>query len=657
VQRRPIILVRILVLILMAVAGPPALAADHGLTGSDAAATAAAFDALTAGRSAEARAIAAGIIDPLPGQLVAWFEISGGASTPTFEEAAAFVLNQPDWPQQRTLRRRAEEGITASTPPDLLITFFERFEPLTAQGRVAWARALRARGDETRARDTARQAWLDGSFSAAEEQAFLQEFGGAVGPADTVRRLDRLLWDGRTAEVQRLLPRVDPGQRALATARLQLRSGGANADAAAAGVPASLQGDPGFVFERVRWRRKQERDVEARDLLVRYPGDVSEPQKWWDERAILARRALAEGRTQEAYRVASTHALTGGSDLADAGWLPGWIALRFLDDPATARRHFEATYASVETAVSRARGAYWAGRAAEAAGDGRAAADWYRRAAEHPTMFYGQLAAYHLTPGRALDLPADPAAAAAERRAFAAHDLTRAVHVLAAFGQRRRVDAFLLHLAAARESAGWKALSAELATSLGRPDLAVAVERQSVRRSTPLITHGYPTLPLPAAASPVSLEEPLVLAVIRQESGYRVDAVSGAGARGLMQLMPATAKGVSDRLGLPYSPDRLVSDPSYNMTLGQAYLGSMIGTFDGSYVRGLAAYNAGPGRVRSWRDARGRPNDLAAAIDWIEMIPYEETRTYVQRVLSHMHVYRGKRNGGRAPLTLDRDLL
>jgi soluble lytic murein transglycosylase len=615
-----------------------------------------AFDAVARNQWSEVAALAGRLSDPVAVKLITWHRIIGRDESLSFNEMAAFIDANPDWPWPNTLRQRAEGKIDEAVPPARLIDWFRRHPPQTTRGRVWLARALKATGDTRSATEVAREAWVDGSFNASNEASFLDGLGDLLTGDDHRRRLDRLLWDGAEAEAQRLLPRVDPGTRALAVARLDLRAVRPGVDAVVGRVPPHLQNDPGLVFERVRWRRKKDMNDAARAMLNSHSLDTAAPSLWWTERSILARRALADGLVADAYRTASQHGSADDGDYAEAEFLAGWIALRFLNEPQRAFQHFQQMYGRVTFPISQSRGAYWTGRAAAALGDHDAATRWYRTAAQHPTTFYGQLAALTLTPGRRPALPADPVPSAAERSAFQAHELTRAVMVLRAFGQTPRLWAFILRLAELDESPGWKALAAQLAHDSGRADLGVFVGKQAYQTGHHLIDLGYPTVAVPAGGQRV--EPPLILGVIRQESAFRVDAVSPAGARGLMQLMPATAELMAKRTGLPYSQTRLVTDPSYNIALGSGYLDKMLGQFDGSYILSLAAYNAGPGRSQRWRAANGRPSDsIEAAVDWIEAIPFTETRNYVQRTLENLQVYRTKLGAQEGGGTLDRDLL
>jgi soluble lytic murein transglycosylase len=623
-----------------------------------------AFQAARSGDWTRARSQIGGIRDPLAAKLMRWHQATQEGSRDSFEEISAFMLENPDWPSQHLMRQQAEKAMTPAVPPRRMIDWFERFEPVTAEGRIMFSRALVAVGDREKARDAVRSAWIRSHFPPGREESFLREFGSMLTLSDHAERLDLLLWTGRSAEAARMLPKVDRGLQNLARARMKLRSLAPDVDGAVARVPPQLQNDAGLIYERIRWRRMKDRNAEAAELLLRHRLDAAQPTLWAIERQILARRALASGRFREAYRVASAHALDAGAEFAETEWLSGWIALRFVNDPGTAKRHFETMYNKVSYPISLARGAYWRGRAAEALGESAEARRWYLTAAEHPATYYGQLAAARVVPDRPLPLPPDPQPSADERRAFEASELVAAVRMLAAFQQLELAAPFLANLGGMRETAGWRTLTAAFATEKGRPDLAVSVAKRANQSGAILVGQGYPSVPIPQiprngkqrkVSGPI--EQPLVLAIIRQESAYRTDAISSAGARGLMQLMPRTAQQVAAELNLPYSTGRLITDSNYNLTLGQTYFHSVLDRFGGSYVLALAGYNAGPHRVQQWRAQMGDPGgDLNAIIDWIERIPFNETRNYVQRILEHLQVYRSKVNGGIKPKMLEVDL-
>ena len=514
-----------------------------------------------------------------------------------------------------------------------------------------------ASGQVEAGRAALRAAWIDGNFTKRQERRFYRRYRKYLTRQDHIERLDRLIWRGRYWPARRMLWKVNSDWRALAEARLMLMRMEGNVDRAIERLPAALKDHSGLVYERLRWRRRKGLDSAA-ELIDGAPTDPAHAEIWWRERSILARRALRKGHVSEAYRLVKEHGLEEGPAFAEAEWLAGWIMLRFLNEHATAFLHFKAMFTSVAYPISRARGAYWAARAAEEAGKVKLANLWYRSAARYSTAYYGQLAAARLAPGSTIKLASEPQPSPEEVDAFAKQELVRAVEILDTLGERERLRPFILRLSELRETMGWQKLTADLARAHHRPDLAIAVAKKASRAGRELIMAGYPTMTLPPLRlGKPRLEVPLVLAVVRQESAFRPEAQSGAGARGLMQLLPRTARNVAKELKIKYARGQLTADPQLNLKLGQAYLANLLSAFEGSYVLALAAYNAGPARARRWMRMHGNPRDEAVdAIDWIEMIPIEETRNYIQRVMEGVQVYRGRLNGMELALNLERDL-
>ncbi len=587
------------------------------------------------------------------GQVLLWMEYTRAGNSASFEEITNFIQAHPGWPLGASLMRRAEEAISVSTPPAIVLKWFEKRQPVTADGGLALADALFRTGDPGRAVTVLRSTWTGRPFGTLQERQFLSKFREHLRAEDYTARLSRLLWDRDIEGAQRMLPFVDGDFKALAIARISLIGDRSGADSAVARVPARLANDPGLIFDRVRWRRLREMDDEAVELLRHPSRNQVRPEAWWAERSILARRYLQKGHISTAYEIARDNGLSEGAALADAEWMAGWIALRFLDDRQIALDHFRRLYDRVSFPVSKARGAYWAGRAAEALGQKEEALTWYRRGARHVTAFYGQLAAEKLEDSRNWALPSDPKPTKADITRFENRELTIVVRSLMQLGLYDILRPFIINLHDVAETPGERALAGQLAEQAGRSEIGVTVAKRADREHVNLISAGFPVPALRFVEAP---EKALVLALIRQESAFQDEAISSAGARGLMQLMPETAKRVAQTLKVAFSNDKLIADPSFNIRLGSAYLGHMLGDFNGSYVLALAAYNAGPGRSRRWMRENGDPRAPDVdPIDWIEMIPFTETRNYVQRVLENVQVYR-RRIGADQPHSLERDL-
>jgi len=375
-------------------------------------------------------------------------------------------------------------------------------------------------------------------------------------------------------------------------------------------------------------------------LLLSRPNDLIRPAAWWGERQAIARQVLASGNAAVAYRIVEQHGMIEGNAYSEAEFLAGYIALRYMKQPALALEHFSQILTRVSTPFAKSRAGYWGGRAAEAQGKSELATKWYAAGAEHMATFYGQLAAHQL--GR--DAPPrpvpEPVPTADELTQFDGNEVVRAARIFLELGDAAHGKACLLHLAKNATSPTMFAMLAALAQNSGRVDLAIAVAKRAIEAGTPLMIHGYPTTELPSGGT---AENSLLFAIMRQESAFERDAVSRVGARGLMQLMPATASSIAAKIQLPFSADWLTADGTYNALLGRTYVESLIEDFGGSYALAIAAYNAGPRRVRQWLkdygDPRGGSIDM---VDWIETIPITETRNYVQRVLENLQIYRGQ---------------
>ncbi len=620
-----------------------------------------AFKAADASQWKKAMGLAAGIDNPAAAKLFRWLDLTRNGSRALFPEIAAFITANPSWPSMRLLRRRAEDAMKENTPPRDILEWFAARKPVSAQGRALLGGSLIAVGEKKRGRKVIRDVWINGDFTKRQEKRFYRRFHKQLTIGDHNARLDRLLWDGRYWPSRRMLWKVGKDTRKLAIARMWLRQRRGNVDTAISEVPEKMKSDPGLIFERLRWRRRKGRDIAARALLENPPVDLVRPKLWLFERVRLARRALAKGYITAAYRLVTGQRAGDGKEFADAQWLAGWIALRFLDEAKKALGHFSVLYNAVSYPRSLSRAAYWAGRAEEAMNDKKAAAKWFSRAARFPTSYYGQLAYLRLNPGAALRLPPEPAERPKKEKAFENHELVRVVRFLSEMGEEDRIRPFISTLAKENKSPQWRRLTAGLAKSNGRPDLGIYIARQAALDGLELIGAGYPILiPPPISrgkhAKP-AVEIPLVLATIRQESGFYTDARSGKSARGLMQLMPYTAALTARKLRLPYSRSRLNLDADYNMLLGQSYMAELMKKFKGSYVLALGAYNAGPVRVKYWIRKNGDPRKRDVdVIDWIEKIPFGETRNYVQRVLENLQIYRLRMAETKVALTLENDL-
>ena len=629
----------------------PAYGAE-ALSANDRSIAARAFEAADRDQFGKAEEMAETASDKLPLKILQWMDFLRPAAGHNFSEISAFIEANPDWPKQSTLRARAEETI-GSVPDQTLRAWYAEHKPATALGKLKVAEFAATDGKIEESQRLIRDVWINGDFSGTDEQLILGRFGETIRTEDHVARLDRLLWDGKVGDAERLLPRVPEDWRLLADARMKLASSAKTAEAAVDKVPAALQDNPGLLYERMRWRRRAEADDAALEIFGQVK-ELGRPEKWWPDRQALARHLLEQNQTARAYKLIADNGLTDGPSIADAEFTAGWISLRFFHDAPTAFGHFTKLYESAKMPLTLSRAAYWAGRSAEALNQPDVALGWYGKAAAYTTTYYGQLAgAMPNVPPPAKPEP-EPKASAQELAAFNHRDLVRATRILSQLGETDRLKTFLGALSEAAHAPADHALVADLAEEIGRPDLGVMAAKRASYAGVSLLRAGYPLVSMPRNAG---TEQALLLALTRQESAFDPHAVSSVGARGLMQLMPGTARTVATKmLQMPFVQSRL-DDGDYNVTLGQAYMDSLLATFNGSYVLSIAAYNAGPGRVKQWVDQFGDPRSPDVdAVDWVEQIPFTETRNYVQRVLENLQVYRLRIGNKSLAFSLETDM-
>ncbi|MBV9062052.1 MAG: lytic transglycosylase domain-containing protein [Alphaproteobacteria bacterium] len=507
-----------------------------------------------------------------------------------------------------------------------------------------------------------RDAWISGDFELADELDIISRHHELLTPEIDRARLDRLLLEGDLSAAQREIPRAPADAQQLAQVRVALAKNPRKGAIALSSIPQQLQNDPGLLFDWAKLLTKPRQVNSVAPVLSRTP--VRElarvnAGKWWSEVNLAARTAIQDGSYATAHFLAAGSGLLPGNEYADAEFLAGWLDLRFLRNPREARMHFSNVTRTLTRPISKARGYYWAARASEAAGDyGQAGAD-YAQAGQYPLTFYGQLSLARQEPAPALRLRDTLAEATADERArYQSHDLTRAIHVLGDLGMVALLRTFATYDAESHlEPIHLKLLASDLAR-MGFTDVAIRVAKNAGYTGMHFLNYSHPLISVPAYRGPGSAPEAaFILAIIRQETEFDPAAVSGAGARGLMQLMPASAEHNAKRAGVSYRLDELITSPAYNMQLGMVEVADDLVYYGGSYLLTAAAYNAGKGNVNRWISAFGDPRSpVVDPVDWIEEIPFAETRNYVQRVLESTEVYRNRLSGGDQPLRILADL-
>ncbi|MGA0600593.1 lytic transglycosylase domain-containing protein [Caulobacter sp. KR2-114] len=612
--------------------------------------------ARSGGGAGGVRAAMEAITDPLARKIALWALADSAPDTLSFSEADAARRDLAGWPRAARRQLAAEKLIeTAGLGPQATIDWFGGSDPVTGQGAMALASALKATGKTTDASQVIKAAWRTLPFDIDVQKTMLARFGDMLSTDDHVTRADMLLYGPQGQAAQAMLDLLPADQRAIDQARIAVRQGAANAQALVDALPVNQQVLPGLAYERVLAARSRGQFSTAATLAAYLPDKTpfdGAGERLWNK-GRDANAALKGGDYNGAFAIAAHTGLTSGGDAADAEFMAGFLAFSKMRDPRIADVHFAKLQTIGQSPLTQSRALYWRGRAAEAMGDPLQAQIFYGQGAKYYTTFYGQLSAIKAGV-RTLTLDHDPVITSADRARFEGRDYVRATRMLAEIGARDTFKQFVAALADTLPTAQEEALLVDMARGYGDQEVAMRAVRNAAKRGFILPERGYPIRTPPSA--PGAPEPAFVLGITRQESSFDPRARSGPGARGMMQLMPTTASIVARRLGMPYSPGQL-DDPDYNMQLGSAFLGQLVNQFSGSYVMASAAYNAGPGRPTAWvadcTDPRASGTD---PLDFIECIPFSETRDYVMRVMEATQVYRARLNGGTTPITLAKDL-
>jgi peptidoglycan lytic transglycosylase len=608
------------------------------------------------GKTSQATDEQQSITDPAARKLVEWAILRSDDNNANFSRYAAFIAANPGWPAAGALRRRAEAMLWVErVDPATVRAFFAKEPPLTAKGKFALARALIAQGDRNGAQGYVREAWHNDSFSDDLEDQAMETFGNLITNADHKSRMDMRLYAEDTESGLRSAKRAGGHAQAIAKARIAVIKKAGDAKAQLDAVPAEAKRDVGYIFSSAQWLRRADRAGEAAALVLSIPRDsaaVIDTDQWWIERRLIARKLLDDNDAKTAYQVARNAAVPSRENYrVEHQFTAGWIALRFLNDAPTAQTHFSKIAQGITNPIALARASYWQGRAVEAMGRQQEARAHYQTAAQYPTAYYGQIARAKLG---MKDLVLRPPP---ERHGTALHEVVRAIDLLYAVGERDLVAGMLADYGDRTQDAAVLGALGEVTTRNKDARATLLLGKAALGRGLPLEHHAFPVIGIPdyKAVGP-AIDLPTVYAIARQESTFNQRTVSTAKAMGLMQVTPEAGRYVAKKFNVSFDAKRLMSDPIYNVQLGAAELGDLFEDYRGSYILSFAGYNAGRGRVRDWVARFGDPRDPNVdPIDWVERIPFSETRNYVQRVLENLQVYR-VRFGGGSKLLIEADL-
>jgi len=577
---------------------------------------------------------------------IEWRHLLTEGNKASFYDYLNFINANKDYPRLGRIKYLAEHKLSnEKITPGKIIDWFGDEEPLSGYGKMILGESYILTGQIEQGKKLIKEGWITADLSKTELSLFRKKFKNYLNAEDYIQRADYLAWENKYWDLKRMLRYLPKDYELLYNARQLLMSKSYGVDQAIKNVPDRFKNDAGLNFDRLKWRRKRGRIDSSAEILLNVKNTkdyLVRPDKWWDEREIISRSLIYEKKYELAYKIASNHALIEGSDYAAAEWMSGWIALSFLDDPLLSKDHFQNFYNNVSYPISTSRGAYWLARSYKALGDKENSKKWFEEAAKYLTTYYGQLAFLELNPNEKFELSKDMEVDKKYREKFYSKELVKITYLLDELDEDKYTKFILRHLANENIESGSEILASELSTNIGRFDFAIQIAKIASYEKRFHNKFNYPIISTPKNINGRKIpESAFILSIIRQESEFDLSANSHAGAKGLMQLMPYTAKLVAKQAKLPYVKSRLTTDPEYNINLGSHYIAGLILDYDGAYPFAIAAYNAGPNRVKYWKKINKDPQKKQIDyVDWIELIKFRETRNYVQRVLENYNVYR-----------------
>ena len=589
--------------------------------------------------------------------LISWIYLKEKSNKATFSDYIKFIDNNPNYPRINRLKYLAEHKINLnSNSPNTVIGWFESSPPLSGFGKIKLGESYFLKGDFEKAEQFIKDGWINASLSSKDLRYLNKKYKKFLNSSDHLKRADYMAWEYKYWDLKRILRYLPKDYRALYNARQILMSNSYGVDDAISKVPNNLKSDIGLRYDRLKWRSRRGRTESSLEIIDQAPLNKDELVRadlWWKQRNIISRSLIYKKKYEKAYEVAKNHALDEGPEFAEAEWMAGWIAVSFLNNPNKAINHFKSFYENVGYPISLARGAYWIGICYEKLGKNKLSNDYFTEGSKYLTTFYGQLSFKKINPTGQFELIDQSKYTKEYEKEFNKNPLVKHVILLKELNKTKYSKDIIKHLADLNIEEGSEVLAAKLATEVGRYDYAIQISKKASYEKRFYNKYNYPIITTPRVINGKNMpSQEIILAITRQESEFDAKANSHVGAKGMMQLMTYTAKLVAKQMGVPYRKSKLTSDPEYNVRLGTYYFNSLLNEYGETYPFAIAAYNAGPKRVRYWRKINGDPKKgNIDFVNWIELIKFKETRNYVQRVLENAGVYRYMLSG--KPVELD----
>ncbi len=582
------------------------------------------------------------INDEVARKIIIWRWLIADDGLSSKKDLEDFYNSSRIWPKISKIKAKIESKKVVNDIKKTL-DWFQNNPPITPIAKIKLSEILIKNKFSQEGNWLLRETWVNNSFSYSEEKYILKNYKNIITDSDNTKRLEYLIWKRQWGSTNRQLKRVSKDIKQFSTAKIKLSRRRGNVDQAIKSVPKNLLNQESLIYERVKWRRKARLEKTSLELLLSYNGEYSYPKKWWREVNYHTRKQLSYKNYKVATKILEQYNLSSNSYLSEAQWLAGWLSLTFNKDPESAYKYFSKMFLEVKTPISKARASYWAGKAAEKLGNKENLKIWHERAAAFPATFYGQLALKKLN--RELFLPFQKIEISQQEfKEFQENELVRALILLLQIKEKKLSRIFAMHLVTQAKNTKDILMLSKILNDFNKISLSIFVGKKAIYNNIyiPSLNFPIPHIELMNVINKnTEIPLPVTLAITRQESAFDVKAQSRAGARGLMQLMPRTARITAKKNNYKYKRNYLTSRPAYNVKIGSFYFKEMLDKFNGSYVLALAAYNAGPSRVNRWLRTYGDPrkNEIDP-VTWMELIPITETRNYVQRVIEGIYMYR-----------------